>query len=165
MECLQCMGRLSEYLDGELSSNEYRVMQAHMEFCPDCQTVFSELAALREKVKQSIDHTPVPANLSERILLTIQKEQQKATHDLWLTGILLIIFTSPLLLFFSRTFISLFRLGCTTSAVFWRSLITLEAVSPWVTVAIVLLSLLVMVLGGYMMKTLLMEFEGKEVYL
>lgn len=166
MECMQCMERLSEYLDGELDANEYREIEAHLQCCPDCRKVEDELAALSKEINLSIASFPIPTNLSVRILSTIQKEQHNTTKDLWLTSILLAFFASPILLIFSRTFSSVFYLVYTTGSAFWRSLLTLVTLfSPWVTVTVGILSLFLTIMGLYIIKTLLTKFEVNEVVL
>lgn len=164
MECLQCVERLSEYLDEELDADEYREIEAHLQCCPDCRRVMSELAAVSKEINLSIVSTPIPTNLSVRILTAIEKEQHNTAKDLWLTSILLAVFASPVLLIFSRTFSIVFHLVYATGSAFWRSLMTLVTLfSPWATVTVGILSLLLMVMGLYIIKTLLIKFEVNEV--
>ena len=166
MECLQSMERLSEYLDGELDANEYREIEAHLHSCPDCRKVMDELAAVSKEINLSISRIPIPINLSVRILSAIEKEQHNTAKDIWLTSILLAVFASPILLIFSRTFSSMFHLVYAIGSAFWRSLITLATfISPWVTVTVGILSLFVMAMGAYIIKTLVTKFEGNEVFL
>ena len=106
MECMRCVEEI----------------EAHLECCPDCRKVINELAALREEINLSIAGIPIPTNLSVRILSAIEKEQQNTAKDIWLTGILLAVFASPVLLLFSRTFSSVFHLAYLTfSCGFTRS--------------------------------------------
>lgn len=165
MECQQCRGWLSEYLDGELSGADYEEMKSHLELCPDCRQVMDELAAITQEIILSIESIPIPTNLTFKILSVIKKEKEKAAKQLWLTGILLAVFASPLLIVFSRIISSVFYLVYATGTVFWRSLIAFVMdVSPWATVAIGISSLLVMIMGASIIKALLSKFEMDEVF-
>ncbi|WP_088186422.1 zf-HC2 domain-containing protein [Desulfosporosinus sp. FKA] len=159
MECLQCIEHLPELLDGELDANKYRKIEDHLHRCPDCRQVRDELAALSKEINQSIASIPVPTNLSMRILSAIEKEQYNTAKDIWLTSILLAI-----LHVFSRTFSSVFHLVYATGSAFWRSLMTIVTlVSPWAAVTVGVLSLVLMITGLYIVKTLLTKFEVNEV--
>jgi hypothetical protein len=166
MDCLQCIEQLSEYLDGELSTSEYRDIETHIQCCPECCKVKDELASVSKEIYLSIASIPIPNNLTERILSAIELEQQKAAKDLWLTSILLAAFASPILLIFTRTFSSVFHLVYATGSAVRHSLIALVMfISPWVTVTVGVLSLFVMVMGSYIIKVLLNKFEVNEVFL
>lgn len=166
MECLQCMERLSEYLDGELDANKYRDIEVHLQCCPDCRKVMDDLAALSKEINLSIASIPISTNLTVRIFSAIEKEQHNTAKDIWLTSIFLAVFASPVLLIFSRTFSSVFHLVYATGSAFWRSLMTLVTLfSPWVTVTMGIISLFLMVMGLYIIKTLLTKFEVNEVVL
>ena len=164
MECLQCMERMSEYLDRELSTSEYQDMQAHSDECSDCRNTMNELALLRESTKLSIESIPVPSGLANKILLSIQAEKYRTSKNQWITGILLILFLSPLLLFLTRTFSSIFNLIYTTSAVFWRSIMTLITVaSPWFMLSLGILSIVGIIMGVFVIQRLIRSFDLNEV--
>lgn len=164
MECLQCIERMSEYLDRELSTSEYQDMQAHLDECMDCRNTMNELALLRESTKLSIESIPVPPDLANKILFSIQAEKHRTSKNQWITGILLILFLSPLLLFLTRTFSSIFNLIYTTSAVFWRSLMTLiTVVSPWFMLSLGILSMAGIIMGAFVIQRLIRGFDLNEV--
>ncbi|WP_425806590.1 anti-sigma factor family protein [Desulfitobacterium sp. Sab5] len=164
MECLQCMERISEYLDKELSESEHQDMQVHLDECKDCRNAMNELAHLREATKLSIDSIPVPPDLANKILFSIQEEKHKTSKNQWITGILLILFSSPLLLFLTRTFTSIFNLIYTTGAVFWRSLMTLiTVVSPWFMLSLGILSAVGIIIGAIIILRLIRGFDLNEV--
>lgn len=166
MECLHCMERLSEYLDGELDDNEYQDIEAHLQYCPDCRKVTEELAAVSKEINLSITSIPIPTNLSIRILSAIEKEQQNNIKDIWLTSIFLAVFASPILIVFTRTFSSLFYLVYATGSAFWRSIMTFNMIFfPWLTMTMGILSLFLMAIGFYIIKTLLTKYEINEVVL
>jgi hypothetical protein len=76
------------------------------------------------------------------------------------------VFATPVLLVFSRTFSSVFHLVYATGSAFWRSVMTLVTlISPWVTVTVGILSLFLMAVGLFIIKTLLNKFEVNEVVL
>ena len=74
MECLQCMERLSEYLDGELDANKYRDIEVHLQCCPDCREVMDDLAALSKEINLSIASIPISTNLTVRIFSAASSE-------------------------------------------------------------------------------------------
>ncbi|MCD4689990.1 zf-HC2 domain-containing protein [bacterium] len=48
MNCELIKNQLIEYLDGDLSTEEARVLEEHLENCPECSSEFEAFAAVRE---------------------------------------------------------------------------------------------------------------------
>lgn len=165
MECRQCMERLSEYLDKELSLIEQQNVEAHLVGCSDCQNLMNELNALSEATKFSIESIPIPINLTDKILLSIQKEKHKIAKTQWLASVLLILFISPVFLLFTRAFSTIFYLIFTTSTAIWRSLVTLiTAASPSIMLSVGILALTGISLGAYILKRLVQDFDLNGVF-
>ncbi|AFM42800.1 hypothetical protein Desaci_3925 [Desulfosporosinus acidiphilus SJ4] len=165
MECLQCMERISEYLDRELSTSEYQDMQAHLDECTDCRNTMNELTLLREATKLSIESIPVPLDLTDKIIMSILAEKHRTAKNQWFTSILLILLASPLLIVLTHTFFSVFYLIYATGTVFWRSLMTLlTVVSPWLMLSLGILSVIGITMGTLVIKNLISDFEFNEVF-
>lgn len=164
MECLQCIEKLADYLDGELSAAECRDIEAHLQGCPDCSKVREELMVLPKEINLSINCVSAPANLTKQIFIAINKEQKRTVKNVWITGIILILLASPILLFFSHTFLSIFRLLHAAGSVFRLSFTTLvNYISPWFTVTIGIIALIVMAVSAYTIKVLLTNSKVNEV--
>ena len=164
MECLQCMNRISEYLDNELSMTEYQDIAAHLEECSDCRNLMNELNTLSEATRLSVDSIPVPPDITDRIMLRIQAEKYKTSKNQWFTGILLILLSSPLLLFLKHTFFSVFYLMYVTAAIFWRSLMAmLNVVSPWFIFSLGIFSVIGIIISAFVIKKLIRDFQLNEV--
>ncbi|WP_407311392.1 zf-HC2 domain-containing protein [Desulfosporosinus sp. SB140] len=165
MECLKCMARVSEYLDGELSMSESQEMKAHFDECTNCRNTINELNRLLEATKLSIESIPVPPDLTDKILLNIQVEKHKATKNLWFTSILLILLASPLLLFLTHTFYSIAHLFYATSAVLYRFLITLISfVPPWLMLSFGILLGLGITISSFIIKRLIHDLQLNGVF-
>lgn len=165
MECLQCIERLSEYVDRELTSVEQQQVEAHLEECSDCRNLVIELNALREAVKFNIESISTPPDLADKILLGIQKEKQKNAKGQWIASVLIILLISPGLLFFTRTFSSVFNLIYTTGIAFWRFLVTLMTVaSPSIMLSLGILALIGITLGFFTIRKLIRDFEMNGVF-
>lgn len=165
MECLQCMERLSEYLDRELLSVEQQQIEAHLEQCSDCRNLMNELNAVQEAVKFNIESIPVPSDLADKIFLSILKEKQQNAKSQWIASVLLILFISPVFLFFTRTFSSVFCLFYTTGIAFWRSLVTLmSAAFPSIMLSVGILALTGITLGFFVIRKLIHDFEMNGVF-
>lgn len=165
MECLQCKNRISEYLDNELSTLEYRDMEIHLEECSDCRDLMNELNNLSTATRLSIESIPVPPVLTDSIILSIQVERQRISKNQWLTGIFLILLSSPLLLLLTRVFSSILYLMYVTGSAIRRSLLTLlSAVSPWFMLSLGVFSVIVIITGTFVIKKLIYDFQINEVF-
>ena len=100
MDCKETNSLLTDYLDGEVTPDERKSIQAHLESCPLCRQDLDELAVTLSKVRQSIGilgNVAVPsARLWDDIRLKIQidsripiKGGHKAMVDSnnWLKGL------------------------------------------------------------------------------
>ncbi|MDP4127109.1 MAG: anti-sigma factor [Bacillota bacterium] len=165
MKCVQCMERLSEYLDRELSSVEQQQVETHLEECSDCRNLMNDINALREAVKFNIESIPAPPDLVDKILLSIQKEKQKNAKSQWIASVLLIFIISPVFLLFTRAFSSIFYLFYTTGIAFWRSFVTLmTVVSPSIMLSVGILALTGISLGFFAIRKLIHDFEMNGVF-
>ena len=65
ISCHEAVSEVYLYLDGELQYWE-RVVEAHLESCPNCNTGYEFEIRLRERIRTACDEQP-PAALAERI--------------------------------------------------------------------------------------------------
>ncbi|MHB8842579.1 MAG: anti-sigma factor family protein, partial [Candidatus Aquicultor sp.] len=78
MECKEIVDLLTEYIDGELSETERRVVDGHLKDCPECRAQFTAIKSAVSMVK-GIDTLEVPAELS-RALRQIAQDASKAAR-------------------------------------------------------------------------------------
>lgn len=165
LECQESLERISEYIDGELSDSEYEEIKVHLLSCHNCQYVAKEFQMLHERVQQSLEDAPIPIDLEQRILIAIEREQQKVSKQRVITLIALVMLGSPLFLLspFLLRFVHLFY---STGYVFWRIKTVLMMLLPTSTSwAIGVTSFFLSVIGIYMILALLRGSRFKEVSL
>ncbi len=73
MECRELLARLSEFLDGELTEEICREIQAHMEGCEPCQTLSRTLKRTIELCRQ-LPSKPLPEPMRRELLALLEKE-------------------------------------------------------------------------------------------
>jgi anti-sigma factor RsiW len=61
--CHDIFVRLSEYLDGNLSTRVYKEIQQHLAVCPECRAFSNTLRKTIELCRR-LPHAPVPSELS-----------------------------------------------------------------------------------------------------
>lgn len=62
MECQECMERISEFIDDELSIFEYEQIKEHLLSCQDCQNVAEEFQFLHDSLGNHL--RPFPCRLT-----------------------------------------------------------------------------------------------------
>jgi len=70
--CSATLKRLYEFLDRELSPEQLRTVQAHLDACPDCADVKDFELMIREKMRSSCAQQ-APEQLKARLLQDVQK--------------------------------------------------------------------------------------------
>lgn len=73
MTCRECAEFLSDYLDGELSSDVRTIFERHLSRCPNCETYLAQFRATvlagRHAFDDEVDaSTVVPEDLIQAIL-------------------------------------------------------------------------------------------------
>ncbi|WP_157998404.1 zf-HC2 domain-containing protein [Desulfosporosinus sp. OT] len=165
LECHESLERISEYIDGELCDTEYGEIKVHLLSCQNCQNVAREFQMLHEKVQQSLENTPVPIDLEQRILIAIEREQQKVSKQRVITLIALVMLGIPLLLL-SPFLLRIVHLFYSTGYAFWRIKTVLMMLLPTTTSwGIGVTSFFLTVIGIYMIRALLRGSRFKEVSL
>jgi len=67
MTCDECMQRLEQYVDRELTDAEVREVRLHLEFCPPCEERFSFQSGFKRLVKVCCEQEKAPAALREKL--------------------------------------------------------------------------------------------------
>lgn len=70
--CSAALKRLYEFLDRELSPEQLRTVQAHLNACPECADVKDFELMVREKMRSSCAQQ-APEQLKARLLQDVQK--------------------------------------------------------------------------------------------
>lgn len=77
LTCEEVFARLDDFLDRELSPDEMRIVQAHLDTCGDCAGEYRFEAGVLEGVRQKLRRLDAPSGLLERISALIAEEQAK----------------------------------------------------------------------------------------
>ena len=71
MDCDDALHRVYEYLDGEMSTDDCRKIQAHLDDCGPCLRQYNLDQALKAVIKRSCGHEEAPVELRMTILSRI----------------------------------------------------------------------------------------------
>lgn len=66
--CEEAFRRLDDFLDHELSAEEMRLVEEHLQICAACTSEFTFEASLLNGVKQKLGHLTAPPGLLSRIM-------------------------------------------------------------------------------------------------
>lgn len=78
IDCTEVLDRMYEYLDGELTAEEFAPTRQHIERCGLCLEEFDVEQAIRQRVRRSCA-CEAPADLRARIVSTITHLRVTAT--------------------------------------------------------------------------------------
>jgi anti-sigma factor (TIGR02949 family) len=67
MTCEQAFSRIDDFLDRELSAEEMKLVQEHLDTCAACSTEFKFEATLIQGVRDKLRRIAVPPDLLSRI--------------------------------------------------------------------------------------------------
>lgn len=73
MTCREMFARLSEYLDGELTEELCRAIQAHLDGCGRCQAFAASLRRTVDFCRQ-LPRRPLPEDVREDLRRLIERE-------------------------------------------------------------------------------------------
>ena len=74
LTCRQAFDRLEEFLDRELSADETRQVEAHLEQCANCAREFRFEGRILEGVRARLRRIRVPERLADRISRALRVE-------------------------------------------------------------------------------------------
>lgn len=73
MTCEETFRRLDDFLDRELSMDECRLVQEHLEICAVCAKEFEFEASVWSEVRAKLQRITVPPNLREKVSLLLKE--------------------------------------------------------------------------------------------
>ncbi|NOU76188.1 hypothetical protein GC098_33375 [Paenibacillus sp. LMG 31458] len=59
---------LSAYIDNELNADENRLIEEHLAYCEQCQTLYEDLLQIKFQVSSAFQDFEAPENLEQRII-------------------------------------------------------------------------------------------------
>lgn len=77
MNCEQMTALLSAYVDGELTVQEEKQVQEHLEQCPECRALYEQLQTLHTSFSD-LEEIPAPENFARGVMSRIKVEQKPA---------------------------------------------------------------------------------------
>ena len=75
MTCEETFRRLDDFLDHELSVDECRRVQKHLEICSVCAKEFEFEANVWNEVRAKLQYIIVPPNLREKVSLLLKETE------------------------------------------------------------------------------------------
>lgn len=81
MNCDQALEAISAKLDHALTPEQQSALEAHLESCPSCRSVYQALAEIDGMLPQT--QLEPPAALHDSVMRTIRAEQRKAARRRW----------------------------------------------------------------------------------
>ena len=72
LDCRQCVDRLGDFVDRELSAEELAAVERHLEECFGCSREFRFEGAVLESIKLTLRRVQAPPSLLERIRQTLE---------------------------------------------------------------------------------------------
>ncbi|MEP7105968.1 MAG: zf-HC2 domain-containing protein [Chloroflexota bacterium] len=67
MSCDECIQKLDQFVDRELTDAEVRELKLHLEFCPPCEERYTFQADLKRLVRTCMEQDVAPASLREKL--------------------------------------------------------------------------------------------------
>jgi len=67
LSCNQCVERLGDFVDRELTAEELALVEAHLDRCLDCAREFRFEGTVVECIKDKLRHVNAPDSLLEKI--------------------------------------------------------------------------------------------------
>lgn len=78
LTCRQAFDRLEEFLDRELSPEDTRRVEHHLEHCANCAREFHFEAGILEGVRSRLRRIRVPEHLADRISQALRLEARRS---------------------------------------------------------------------------------------
>ncbi len=73
MDCQDCLERLYQYLDKELSVDDVAVVRRHLDDCSGCSDHFYFEARFIQKIRDACADERAPEHLRQRIVLRLRE--------------------------------------------------------------------------------------------
>jgi RNA polymerase sigma-70 factor (ECF subfamily) len=75
-DCKKLLGEMSEYVDGELSSDLCRELEAHLHDCPNCRVMLDSLTKTIRVFREE-NEEPLPEALKESLRTALARRNMK----------------------------------------------------------------------------------------
>lgn len=75
LTCEQTFAKLDDFIDRELSEEESRLVQEHLDICVVCSREFNFEAGVWREVRAKLQKTIVPPNLKEKLSLILKETE------------------------------------------------------------------------------------------
>ncbi|MCY9669857.1 zf-HC2 domain-containing protein [Paenibacillus alginolyticus] len=93
---------LSAYIDNELNDDENRILEEHLAYCEQCQTLYEDLLHLKFQASSAFQDFEAPVDLEQRIMNEINlNPAAKPINKAWVTLPVLGILTVLIVLILS----------------------------------------------------------------
>jgi anti-sigma factor (TIGR02949 family) len=79
--CEEMFRRLDDFLDRELTAEETKAVEAHLEICALCATEYAFEAGVLKEVRRKLQHIEVPASLRDKVGRAIREGRSKPAGD------------------------------------------------------------------------------------
>jgi len=79
--CEEAFRRIDDYLDRELSAEEMRLVEEHLEICAACTREFNFEASVLRQVHAKLERVALPSDLLGRILSQIDEERSPGGEE------------------------------------------------------------------------------------
>jgi len=81
MDCKDCLGFITPFIDGELSPSEYNTVQSHLNSCATCSRVMEMESLVKTLIKNKLDVVPAPEGLRKVVLRKL--DEMERSHSIW----------------------------------------------------------------------------------
>lgn len=75
LTCEETFRRLDDFIDHELSAEDCRLVQQHLEICAICAREFNFESGVWREVRNKLQHTAVPPSLREKISSVLKETE------------------------------------------------------------------------------------------
>jgi anti-sigma factor (TIGR02949 family) len=75
--CQEAFHRLNDYLDRELTQEEIRMVQAHLEICATCAMEFQFEANVLKQIRAKVRQIQAPPALLSKVLKVLKQVEDK----------------------------------------------------------------------------------------
>jgi len=163
MECRECLENISAFIDGELEGDLQEQIEAHLQTCEDCQRVANQLRVLNSGLVQAYDTVQIPTNLEERILSSLRQEKKKVKQQFVLTAFILVLLSSPFILFSSLVWGFLHTIYAVGSLLGQAESALVQFIPPTFSWSIGLIAFILSVSGALLVRAMLKGIHVNEV--
>lgn len=82
MKCEYCIDFMHDYLDGDITKENEKILKEHLHSCEECRQHFKELKKSIAFV-QSTSHIEAPSNFTMNVMAALPKENKRTKVNRW----------------------------------------------------------------------------------